>query len=396
MRAATRVGCFLFGLTFWVGAMGNSSAQEPPNSDRFFHGLVTPDPINMATLTIGSAATGPGWIRASANLLVGGEDHFRVWNLEGPWTTTPGRQLRAVVELAFSPSFETAPWTALAQIAGGQTLDFWTVLDPMVLKPVPPTYLAMVRDDRGIPSAKEDDQEVLAYWETNLIASQTDPLAFHRAVDKSITRADMINHPAKNRGKVVQIKGRLVRLRAIDPSPMAIQAGVPKLYEGWIITEVYGANPTVVLVSTLPTGIVPSEAMDTQVEVEGFFFKRYRYESAGPGPDGTPYRKAPLVIGRSIQTLPAVPIVPSSERQAFASLLPWFLGLVAGTGGVVAALTFWMGRRDEIVRRRIRLMQGESIDRFLERGSHWPEPPMILSTEENDQRQKRWVTPSEN
>lgn len=396
MRAATRVGCFLLGLTLWVSSIGNSSAQEPSSGEKLFQGLVTPDPINMTTLTIGSAATGPGWIRASANLLIGGEDHFRVWNLEGPWTTTQGRQLRAAVELVFAPSFETAPWTALAQISGGQTLDFWTVFDPMVLKPVPPSFLAMVRDDRGIPSAKDDDQEVLAYWETNLIASQSDPLAFHRAVDKSITRADMINHPSKNRGKVVQIKGRLVRLRQIEPSAMAIQAGVPRLYEGWIITEVYGANPTVVLVSTLPAGIVPNESLDAQVEVEGFFFKRYRYESAGPGPDGTPYRKAPLVIGRSVQFLQPVPIAPSSERQAFASLLPWFLGLVAGTGGLVAALTFWMARRDEIVRNRIRQLQGESIDRFLDSGNHWPDPPVVLSTEENDHRQKRWVTPSEN
>ncbi len=395
MRPSVRGFCVLLGLIQWVGAWESSLAQES-NNESPFRGLVAPDPINMGTLTVGSAATGPGWIRASANLLAGGEDHFRVWNLEGPWTTTKGRQLRAMVGLAFVPSFETAPWTTLAQITGGQTLDFWTIIDPMVLKPLPPPFLAMVRDDRGIPSAKEDDQEVLAYWETNLIASQTDPMAFQRAVDKSITRADMINHPVKNRGKVVQIKGRLVRLRQIEPSPMAIQAGVPRLYEGWIINEIYGANPTVVLVSALATGMVPAESMDTQVEVNGFFFKRYRYESAGPGPDGTPYRRAPLVIGRSILSLPTTPILPSSERQALGSLLPWFLGMVAGTGGLVAALTFWLARRDEIVRRRIRLMQGQSIDRFLESGNQWCPPPAVLSSEEMDHRQKRWVTPSEN
>lgn len=71
MRAATRVGCFLLGLTLWVSSIGNSSAQEPSSGEKLFQGLVTPDPINMTTLTIGSAATGPGWIRASANLLIG-------------------------------------------------------------------------------------------------------------------------------------------------------------------------------------------------------------------------------------------------------------------------------------------------------------------------------------
>jgi len=78
------------------------------------------------------------------------------------------------------------------------------------------------------------------------------------------------------------------------------------------------------------------------------------------------------------------------------ALLPWFLALVAGTGGLIAFLTFWMGRRDEKVRKRIKQLRAESIDRFLESGHDWPEPPLVITTVENEQRQKRWTTPSEN
>jgi len=301
-----------------------------------------------------------------------------------------------VAELAFAPSFETMPVTALAQVSAGQALDFWTVTDPMVVQKIPQTLLDMVRDDRGIPTAKNDDQEVMAYWEMALVASRTDPEAFRRAADISLTRADLLNQPSRNRGKVVTLKGRLVRLRKIEPTAMGAQAGVPRLYEGWIINEAYGANPSVVLVSSLPEGIAPAESMDIDVEVNGFFYKRYRYESAGPGPDGASYRKAPLVMGREIRRIPMVPVVDSSEKKAMSALLPWFLALVAGTGGLIAFLTFWMGRRDDRVRKRIKQLRAESIDRFLESGHDWPEPPLVLTSEENEQRQKRWTTPSEN
>ena len=373
-----------------------ASQASPLTGSLFQGGLVTPDPVNMTALTIGSAATGPGWIRASTNLLAGGEDHFRVWNLEGPWTTTRGRQLRAVAELVFGPASETIPVTALAQVCAGQALDFWTINDPMVVQKIPQTLLDMVRDDRGIPTPQKDDQEVMAYWEMALVASRTDPEAFRRAVDVSLTRADLLNQPSRNRGKVVRITGRLVRLRKIEPTAMGAQAGVPRLYEGWIISEAYGANPSVVLVSSLPEGMVPAESMDTEVEVNGFFYKRYRYESAGPGPDGAFYRKAPLVMGRAIRPIATTPIVESPEKKALSSLLPWFLALVAGTGGLIAFLTYWMGKRDEKVRKRINQLRGESIDRFLESGHDWPEPPLVLTNEENEQRQKRWITPSEN
>jgi hypothetical protein len=399
MRFAIRGFCRLFGAAIPILgglASGQVRCQNSDGNPPLLGGLSSPDPINMTILTVGSAAMGPGWIRASANLIAGGEDHFRVWNLEGPWSTTRGRQLRAVAELVFAPSFETMPVTALAQISAGQALDFWTVTDPMVVQKIPQSLLELVRDDRGIPTAKNDDQEVMAYWEMALVASRTDPEAFRRAADISLTRADLLNQPSRNRGKVVTLKGRLVRLRKIEPTAMGAQAGVPRLYEGWIINEAYGANPSVVLVSSLPEGIAPAESMDIDVEVNGFFYKRYRYESAGPGPDGTSFRKAPLVMGRDIRRIPTVPVVDSSEKKAMSALLPWFLALVAGTGGLIAFLTFWMGRRDEKVRKTIKQLRAESIDRFLESGHDWPEPPLVLTSEENEQRQKRWTTPSEN
>ncbi len=399
MPFAIRGFCVLFGaaLAIFCGlGSGRVRCQNPDGHPPLLGGLASPDPINMTALTVGSAAMGPGWIRASANLIAGGEDHFQVWNLEGPWATTRGRQLRAVAELVFSPALETMPVTTLAQVSAGQALDFWTVTDPMVIQKIPQTLLDMVRDDRGIPTAKKDDLEVMAYWEIALAASRTDPEAFRRAADLSLTRADLMNQPSRNRGKVVRITGRLVRLRKIEPTAMGAQAGVPILYEGWIITEAYGANPSVVLVSVLPEGMTPSETMETDVEVDGFFYKRYRYESAGPGPDGTLFRKAPLIMGRAIRRGVTVPVMDSPEKKAMGSLLPWFLALVAGTGGLTALLTFWMGRRDEKVRKRINELRGESIDRFLESGNAWPEPPLVLTSEQNEQRQKRWTTPSEN
>lgn len=370
----------------------NSAIQDSPPPKL----LVGPDPVLMGALTVGVGAGRSHWISAASVLLAGGEDHFQVWSLEGTWNSARGRKLRAVAELVLPPGTDsTLPWTTMAQIQSGQMLDFWTVTDPLVLKKIPASLLSLVRDDRGIPSPKEDDQEVEAYWQTILLASRSEGQAFTGAVQKDLTRADLMNQPVKNRGKVVRISGRLVRLRKIEPSTIAAQAGIPTIFEGWIITEAYGANPACVIVTSLPKGMVPGETLDEEVVVDGYFFKRYRYESAGPGPDGTPYRKAPLVIGHEIR-LNHPESDPVQERLWVSRLLPWLLVIVAGSAALVFGLTYWLNRGDEKVRRRIRELRGASIEKFLESGEEYPEPPVVLTKQENEHRNRRWTTPSEN
>lgn len=389
------LACLLLVPDFRIQAQAGMDARndEPPAQL-----LVSPDAVLMAAMTLGCGS--PHWIGASAALLAGGEDHFHVWNLEGTWNTARGRRLRAIAELVGNPALNsTLPLTAALQIQGGQSLDFWTVTDPSVLRRLPASIWSLVRDDRGIPSLKEDDQEIEAYWQALLLASQTDARAISAAVRPDLTRADLMNRPAKNRGQVVRLAGRLVRLRKIEPAAMAAQAGIPVIYEAWIISEAYGANPACALVIDLPRGIAPAETLDEPVEVDGFFFKRYRYQSAGAGPDGTPFRKAPLIIGRQL-TLAGLPADSGQDRLWVSHLLPWLLVIVLGSGALVAGLTFWLHHGDEKVRRKVRELRGARITQFLESGAQWPEPPVVLSNQENEpqrnQRDKRWTTPSEN
>jgi|GEM_PF-277586 len=388
-----------------AGAGVDPQKAEPPVKL-----LVAPDAVLMAAMTVGAGS--PRWMGVSAMLLAGGEDHFQVWSLEGTWSTARGRRLRAVAELACSPAPAfTLPLTAALQIHGGQSLDFWIVTDPTVLKRVPASVLSLVRDDRGIPSIKEDDQEVGAYWQTILLASRTDGAVLSAAVRHDLTRADLMNQPLKNRGQVVRLSGRLARLRKIDPAPMAAQAGIPVIYEAWIVNEAYGANPACALIVDLPPGIVPGETLDEPVEVDGYFFKRYRYQSAGPGPDGTPYRKAPLIIGRQLLR-GSQPVDSQDDRLWVSHLLPWLLVVLLGSGALVAGLTYWLHRGDERVRRRVRELRGQRITQFLESGAQWPESPVGGNNQQNHQQnnqqnnqenhqqdiqqKKRWITPSEN
>lgn len=382
-----------------VALIGSKTRGEPPQSPNQPGTtlLAQVDSQGLAALAW-AGGTGSGWGAASslAVVLAGGEDHFRVWSLEGPWNGPRGWKIRAVGGILGAAFLDTGPAGVSAWIQAGQFFDLWTITDPLFVKPIPPTLLAQVRDDRAIPTALVDDLEVEAYWQTILAAASTGPEAFARANQPQLTRADLMNQPVRNRGKVVQVKGRLVRLRRLEPSIMASQAGIPVIYEGWVITEAYGANPTCVLVVDLLPGLMPAETMDQDVRVEGYFFKRYRYQSAGPGPDGSPYRLAPLVIGRAFR-LDNPPVAESFQEHLWVGkLLPWLLVIVASSAASVALLTFWFHRRDEAIRKRIRQLRSASMEAFLATGQSWPEPPVVLTTEENEQRNRRWTKPSDN
>src|SRR5262249_39498868 len=154
-----------------------------------------------------------------------------------------------------------------------------------------------VIDRRPIPSEDRIDppEEVKAYCLALTTAHATSSEAFANSARRDLTYAHLFEEPEKYRGEVVHYQGRLKRVRQFD-APEFIRDYLPVIYECWLFDlKVYGANPLGVLVTELPRGVPVKEQLDIPVTVDGYFFKRWRYQ-AGDG-----WRDAPLLIGRTLR-----------------------------------------------------------------------------------------------
>ena len=181
--------------------------------------------------------------------------------------------------------------------------------------------LAGVEDAAPVRSASENYPEERAYNYLLIHARK-----FRVAELRSQARADLafvhlFEEPAKYRGQLVTLKGRLRRLWRFDPPALPAKEGVPNLYEGWLYANGTVTNPFCILASELGPGLTTGEKIDREVTYTGYFFKRYRYK-AGDG-----WRDSPLLIGRSIElsnestTEPAPLLLGSIYMPAIFALL---------------------------------------------------------------------------
>jgi hypothetical protein len=226
-----------------------------------------------------------------------------------------------------------------------------------IAEPLLAHLLEGVRDDR--PFAKnwnEDEDEQYAFSKVLFVASTISPEAFQKGARKDLTYAHVFNHPSKYRGQVVHVEGILRQLRRFDPPATAKAAGVTDLYEGWVFdTQRFGADPWAVVFTELPSGMTPGEKVSYPVAFDGYFFKRYRYESRGTrkGTKEKDWPRVPLLIGRTV-TLTAAPAAASAADSDWTgSLVPIFLGLVTGSIVLAFGLGYWFRRGDRRVRERV-------------------------------------------
>jgi hypothetical protein len=215
--------------------------------------------------------------------------------------------------------------------------------------------LEAVKDGKGFPSAWSDPQADLenqAYSYVLYVASKTSLPAFAKSAkdNNGLTYVHLFNEPSKYRGEVVHVEGRLKRLLKIDSPADARQAGVENLYEGWMFSDLYGANPTCLLFTELPPGVKPGETVEYRIAFDGYFFKRYRYKAAD-NYKANEFRDAPLLIGKSFVL--TEPIAVAAEAGWAESLVPVFVALLGGTLALIAGTTWWFRRSDKQVRSRL-------------------------------------------
>jgi hypothetical protein len=227
---------------------------------------------------------------------------------------------------------------------------------------VPPlgrVNLRAVQDRRPLPNGLEeserDAREALAYYEAVVNATKRPAGVFAEAALPHVTFAHLFNEPARYRGEVVRLEGRLRRVRRFEPMLMARQAGVKDLYEAWLLLsssdQTGVGNPACLISPSLPRGIPVAEQVpdDVRVAFVGYFFKRYRYKAADTQ-KANEFRDAPLLIGHVVPLKAA----PRRERPAWAgSLLPAFFAVIIGTFTLIFGLAWAFRRADRRVRTRL-------------------------------------------
>ncbi|WP_162658263.1 hypothetical protein [Tuwongella immobilis] len=182
-----------------------------------------------------------------------------------------------------------------------------------------------VEDDQPIRSQIANEDEFQAYNYVMLFAKHQDDALLDKYARRNVPLANLIREVRKDYYReLLHFQGRLKFVRTLKPT-LSLQAeGVREMYEGWIIPD-NDSNLLCVLFLEKPEGIKLDVELDSvHVRVNGYFFKLMRYESKEKNPktNGQIWRRAPLLMAKSLTFFTPVSTKPdASEFKALAALL---------------------------------------------------------------------------
>lgn len=216
-------------------------------------------------------------------------------------------------------------------------------------------YLRRIRDFQplrisGTDPRREDEKEPFEDLVLHARGFTQDELL--TAARKDVSYGNMMTQNELSREEVrfelVRVEGKLRRLQRMGSPSRLQQNGVGELYEAWIFPTVgRQTDPLCVILSEPPAGVEPAVDINPPLPViaAGYYFKIVEYPSNEPNPNDptrTLYRRAPLLVGRSVVVDRAGEITPSGVT----SLVTVSLAL----GGVVLVgllvMTYWLRKSD--------------------------------------------------
>ena len=210
-----------------------------------------------------------------------------------------------------------------------------------------------------IASEDQNRDEFAAYCDVLLRARQFTAAELASAGDRLVTFRDLVQREPSGKAYQFQLltfDGRLKSARPFPAPKPLIEAGVPTIYECWLLTH-RSNNPVCVLATELPAGLAPSAAYPDSkpVTVGGYFFKLLHYDTQIPDtaqPGGREVRRAPLLMARAVEVTPE-PVVAQSGAAWRGVFLPGVLGLLGVLAVCAVGLTLYFRRGDRAVRAEI-------------------------------------------
>lgn len=152
--------------------------------------------------------------------------------------------------------------------------------DPLAASPA---ALAQVRDDTVFRATDED-----AWFQilTTLRSVETGPPS--PAAAQAVSFAELFGQPQSFRGRLVRFRGTIRRLEKLPAQTNPY--GFAEYWQGWLEPEGGPPSPIVVYFLQIPPGMPEGMKVSEDVEVVGYFFKRWAYAASDT------VRLAPLVL----------------------------------------------------------------------------------------------------
>ncbi len=188
-----------------------------------------------------------------------------------------------------------------------------------------------IEDDKPLASEKQNSNEYNAWTEVVLHARQFTAAELEQHAARDLTPDDL-TFPIRKyfRLDLVGFEGKLTKLRRVRATRALEAVGVKEVFEGWLVpVDESPLNPVCIVFTELPGDFIklpelekgkdagePVE-VDRWVRFAGYFFKLMLY----PGPDADPanslgagWKKAPLLVGKSVTPLPGPPAAATGIR----------------------------------------------------------------------------------
>ncbi len=164
---------------------------------------------------------------------------------------------------------------------------------------VKPSYLDAIRDDEPFRAAEADA------WFHLLDILERSKVQDLKAHSRGyVAFVQLYRQSPEYRGELVTVRGRMVRAHRLRAPKN--DYGFTHYYQTWLQPRDNLTNPMVIYVLHLPDGFPTGMEISEEVEVTGFFFKRWAYLAKDT------IRSAPVVLAKTVQWhKPAPSPVPS-------------------------------------------------------------------------------------
>ena len=153
--------------------------------------------------------------------------------------------------------------------------------------PLTQADLDSVRDDEPFRSGERG-----AWFKLFGRLQETDSATLREQSTGAVTFIQLYRQPREYRGELITVAGTLRRSEQIAAPENDL--GIESYYMTWLFPRDNPTNPLVVYTLTVPGGFPAGMAIEEQVELDGFFFKRWPYAATDA------VRSAPVVLGEVV------------------------------------------------------------------------------------------------
>src|SRR5262245_2637337 len=209
-----------------------------------------------------------------------------------------------------------------------------------------------------------------AYCQALIYSFQLPPDAFRKSARENgdIKFPHLWNEPKINRGKVIPVQGRLIRVRKWDAPWPAKKEGIQHVYEGWLYGDTKNATPYCLIFTVLPDGVPVTEKMRRQASFEGYFLGRFRFRVGSI--DEQRDVDIPLFIGPTIRVAEET-ATPIDDTPFSLVVLVGMVALLVGLVAVIIGISWWFRKGDSAIQTKLAARREQQTLEVMDNPERW-------------------------